>query len=523
MSRRAGKAGTKPRKAAKPAAATPKMAKPRRARRAAKAAPAAAEAAEATTVGAALAEDRPPLETAEQGDLTAPRETVEVKVRMPVGWEPRPHQVALWEALHGGTRRADVVAHRRWGKDEVALHWAAWCAQNRIGSYWHLLPEAAQGRKAIWDAVNPHSGRRRVEEAFPDPLKPRFLDGEMKVELGNGSTWQVAGSDNYNSLVGASVAGVVLSEWSLAKPDAWTYLRPILAENDGWALFLWTPRGRNHATRAFEARSKDPSWFCLRSPASATGTFSPEQLAREKAELVAETGSAEEGAARFASEYLVDFDAAAPGAYYASLLGDAERAGRVGRAPVDPALRVDTAWDLGVHDYTAIWFFQQAGREVRVVDYYETSGQGLDAIVRDAIAAKPYVWGRHHLPHDVMVRELATGRSRYETLGSLGLRNIVVGAAVDPEERVNAARLMIPLCWFDAERCALGLERLRAYRKRWNRATLTYAGPLHDQASHGADAFGEFALHRDGGPRTPAGEAEPRPGRAPRGPLSWMG
>lgn len=312
--------------------------------------------------------------------------------------------------------------------------------------------------------------------------------------------------------------GVVFSEWALAKPDAWHFIRPILAENGGWALFLWTPRGRGHATRAFEARSRDPEWFTLKSPATDTDVFTPAQLARERAELIAETGSAEEGAARFASEYLVDFDAAAPGAYYAALIGEAERGGRIGRVPYDPAVKVDTAWDLGIDDYTAIWFFQQAGREVRVIDYFETRGEGLHAVAREAIAAKPYLFGTHHLPHDVMVRELgAAGRSRYETLGSLGVGPIAVGAAMDPEERINAARLMIPLCWFDAERCAGGLERLRLYRKRWNRTTRSYGGPLHDEASHAADAFGEFAANRTGGPAT----APKR--RAHYEPLGWMG
>jgi phage terminase large subunit len=438
---------------------------------------------------------------------------------LPLTWEPRLYQVDLWEALLGGAKRADVVAHRRWGKDEVALHWAAWAAQKRIGGYWHMLPEAAQGRKAIWDAVNPHTGQRRIEEAFTPKMNPTFKDGEMKVELGNGSTWQVLGSDNYNSLVGTSVAGVVISEWALATPEAWAHIRPILLENDGWALFLWTPRGRNHAARAFESRRADPTWFCLKSPATETDVFTPEELERERRELVAELGSVEEGEARFASEYLVDFDAAAPGTYYASLLAEAERAGRLGRVPVDPSLRVDTAWDLGIDDYTAIWFFQQAGREVRVVDYFETSGEGLEAVVRRAIAEKPYLWGTHHLPHDVMVRELTTGRSRYDTLGSMGLSRIHVGAPTDPEERVNAARLMIPMCWFDAERCSGGLERLRGYRKRWNRATRSYGGPLHDQASHGADAFGEFALNRRGGAET----AQRPAARAAAGALSWMG
>ena len=224
------------------------------------------------------------------------------------------------------------------------------------------------------------------------------------------------------------------------------------------------------------------------------------------------------GEAQFAAEYLVDFDAATPGAYYASTLGKALGEGRICGVPVDPSLRVDTAWDLGIGDYTAIWYFQQVGREVRVVDYYETSGVGLDTIVAEAIAAKPYLWGTHHLPHDVMVREISSGRSRYDTLGSLGLSQISVGSAANPEERVNAARLMIPMCWFDAGRCAKGLGRLRSYRKRWSRANHSYGGPLHDQASHGADAFGEFALNRQGTP-------ERRPAVRPfvGGPLSWMG
>ena len=318
---------------------------------------------------------------------------------LPTRWEPREYQLDLWLHLRNGGRRADVVAHRRWGKDEVALHWAALAASMRTGNYWHLLPEASQGRKAIWDAVNPHTGRRRVEEAFRADLQPVLNDAEMKVSLGNGSTWQVAGSDNFNSLVGSSAAGVVFSEWALAKPDAWTHLRPMLLENDGWALFLWTPRGRGHATRAFESRQRDPAeWFTLKSPATATDVFTAEQLARERAELAAELGSEEEGQARFASEYLVDFDAAAPGAYYASLLGEAERDGRVGRVPYDPALKVDTAWDLGIDDYTAVWFFQQAGREVRAIDYFETRGEGLQAVVRQAIGGRPYVYGTHHLP-----------------------------------------------------------------------------------------------------------------------------
>jgi len=417
-------------------------------------------------------------------------------IELPNGWEPRPYQLPLWQYLEHGGKRADVAAHRRWGKDDVALHWTACAAIQRPGTYWHLLPEAAQARKAIWDAVNPHTGKKRIDEAFPPEIRARKREQEMIIELVNGSTWQVLGSDNYNSLVGSPPVGVVLSEWALAKPDAWTYLRPILAENGGWAIFIWTPRGRNHATKSFDARALDSMWFTMKSLATQTGVFTAEQLEREKAELIAENGP-EDGEAKFAQEYLVDFDAATPGAYYGSLIRAAEEEGRISRVPYDPALTVDTAWDLGIDDYTAVWFFQQVGREVRAIDYFETSGEGLQSVVKEAIASKPYVYGAHYLPHDVMVRELgAAGRSRFETLTGLGVTPISIGVAADPEDRISASRSLIPVTWFDAERCATGLERLRAYRKRWNRSLNAYTGPLHDSASHGADAFGEFAVNR---------------------------
>ena len=233
---------------------------------------------------------------------------------MPGGWAPRDYQKPLIRYLQDGGKRADVVAHRRWGKDEVALHWAASQIGEHAGTYWHLLPEASQGRKAIWDAVNPHTGAKRIDEAFPKRFRARTVDAEMKIEFRNGAVWQVLGSDNYDRLVGSSVRGVVFSEWALAKPEAWTYIRPILVESDGWALFIWTPRGRGHATRAFEVRAADPAWFTLKSPATETDVFTPEQLAVERTELIAEAGSEAEGQARFDTEYLVAFDAAAPGA-----------------------------------------------------------------------------------------------------------------------------------------------------------------------------------------------------------------
>jgi len=407
----------------------------------------------------------------------------------------------MWAYLEGGGKRCDTVAHRRWGKDDVSLHWAAVAMHQRVGVYWHMLPEASQARKAIWDAVNPRTGRRRIDEAFPKELRETTKDQEMFIRFKNGSTWQVLGSDNFDSFVGSPPIGVVFSEWALASPAGWNYIRPILLENGGWAVFIWTPRGRNHATRAFEAREKDRDWFTSRIPATITPVFTKEQLEKELQDLIDEAGSVQEGTAVFNSEYMVDFDSAVPGAYYATELLQAEADGRILEVPYNPAFKVDTMWDLGIDDYTAIWFTQRVSeRRLNVLGYYETSDLGLDAIVKEAFKdnreAVRYNFGMHYLPHDVRVRELgAGGRTRLQTLYSLGVKPIRAGIARDPEDRINAVRRLMPYCYWDKERTLVGRDHLKQYRKRYNKSLGVFVGPLHNEHSHASDAFGEGAVN----------------------------
>jgi phage terminase large subunit len=413
----------------------------------------------------------------------------------------------MWAYLETGGKRCDVVAHRRWGKDDVSLHWTAVAMHQRVGVYWHMLPEASQARKAIWDAVNPRTGKRRIDEAFPKELRATTKDQDMFIRFKNGSTWQVLGSDNFDSFVGSPPIGVIFSEWSIARPNGWNYVRPILLENGGWAVFIWTPRGRNHATRAFEARERDPEWFTARMPATVTPVFTPEQLAKEKQDLIDEAGSVAEGTAIFNSEYLVDFDSAAPGAYYATEMQTAITAGRVGEVLWTPGIKVDTMWDLGIDDYTAIWFSQRvAPTQVNFLAFYETSDIGFDdsgetkGIVSEAFRGDRYKakwqYGMHYLPHDVRVRELgAGGRSRLQTLHGLGIKPIRAGIARDPEERIAATRKLLPYSHFDREHCQSGIDHMKQYRKRWNQSLGVFTGPLHNEHSHAADALGEGAVN----------------------------
>lgn len=383
--------------------------------------------------------------------------------------------------------------HRRAGKDEFCLRWASVAAFEQIGNYWHMLPEAAQARKAIWDAVNPHTGKKRIDEAFPLELRRTTRQQEMMIEFVNGSTWQLVGSDNFNSLVGSTPRGVVFSEWALADPRAWAFVRPILLENGGWALFNYTPRGNNHGRTIFEAARDDDSWFAQLLPADQTGVFTTEQLKAEEKEYIREYGG-DLGRSLFRQEYFCSFDAAVLGAYYALEMGEADAEGRIAGVPYEKGHLVHTAWDLGYSDHTSIWFFQMVGREIRMIDFYTSSGVGLDHYA-GVLQSKGYRYGTHLLPHDVEVKDLGTGRSRRETLASLGLNSIKVVPNQRINEGINAVRSILSRCWWDKTKCAHGVSALREYRSAWDEKLKTLKpAPLHDWASHPADAFRYLAM-----------------------------
>ncbi|WP_375453726.1 hypothetical protein [uncultured Methylobacterium sp.] len=414
------------------------------------------------------------------------------RIRLPSNWQPRPYQLPFWRYLENGGKRAIGVWHRRAGKDDVLLNWTAIAAHQRAGTYWHMLPEASQARKAIWEAVNPHTGIRRIDQAFPKELRASTRENEMFIKFRNGSTWQVVGSDNFNSLVGSPPIGVVFSEFALANPSAWAFMRPILAENGGWAAFISTPRGRNHFAKMFEGARADPAWFAERLSAFDTGAIKPEVLASELREYKRDYGD-DDGANLFAQEYEVSFDAAIVGAYYARDLVRADADGRITDLPVDQAYPVHTAWDIGVSDSTVIWFFQVIAGRPHVVDYYANNGYGAEHYV-DLVLAKPYRRGFAYLPHDIKVREFGSGRTRFETVTQMGLTPRLV-ADHTLNDGINAARQTLRTAVFDRSRCNDGIEALRNYRKKWDEVRRCYSdSPLHDWASHPADGLRYLAM-----------------------------
>lgn len=407
------------------------------------------------------------------------------KIKIPYRWKPRKYQMALWRYLEEGGKRAVAVWHRRAGKDSLSLNWTACAAMQRVGVYWHMLPLQTQARKVVWDAID-KQGRRVIDQVFPPALRKSANSQEMKIELLNGSIWQCVGSDNYNSLVGANPVGVVFSEYSIADPAAWDFIRPILAENGGWALFIYTPRGRNHGLALFETAKEADGWFV-------------QKLGVEETRAIALSAVDEERRAgmeddMIQQEFYCSFDAALKGSYYGGILNALENEGKIASVPHNPAVPVYTAWDLGIGDSTAIWFYQVNGPEICVIDYYESSGVGLDHYVK-VLKEKPYVYTNDNIfPHDIEVHELSSGRSRLDLLAGLGIRGRVLERnGIDAG--IAAVRMLLPRCRFDAQRCAKGLEALRQYQRAWDNVRRDFQPkPLHDWTSHAADAFRYLAM-----------------------------
>lgn len=417
------------------------------------------------------------------------------QIILPNRWEPRHYQQPLWRYMHGGGKRAIAIWPRRHGKDDVALHFTACAAHERVGTYWHLLPQQNQARKAIWDAIDPHTSQRRIDNAFPAAVRESTREQDMMIRFKSGSTWQVIGSDNYDALVGTPPVGVVFSEWALSNPQAWSLIRPILLENDGWALFITTPRGRNHAHRMFEMAERSDGWFAERLIATETGVFSAEGLATEKAELIDERG-AEDGEAIFQQEYMTSFSAGLPGSYYAKIIDKLEAEGRIGFVPYNPARPVHTAWDLGRNDATAIWFVQRNGGGWDVIDYYANTSVGIEHYVRE-LKDRGYNYGEHLLPHDAENEHLvSTTGSIAETVAGMGLKGVrVVPRTKSVANDINEVRQILPLCRFDKDKTAKGVDALRSYRRVWDEKLKAYRDtPLHDWASDPADAFRTFAI-----------------------------
>ena len=413
------------------------------------------------------------------------------EIRLPHNeWWPRPHQIELWKYLQAGGKRAMAVWHRRAGKDEIALHACAMAMHKRVGNYWHVLPLFNQARRTVWDAVNPHSGIRRIDEVFPQSLRASTRDTDMHLRMLNGSTFTCLGSDEYSRMVGSSAAGVTFSEYALCNPSAWGYMRPMLEENDGWAVFITTPRGRNHAFELSKYAARSPGWFYELLTVKDTGALTQAQLDETLAEYLALYGDAGQGL--FDQEYNCDWHSQLLGSFYNRELKQVRDEGRIMECePLDDV--INWSWDIGIGDDTSCWAFQvQPSGQLLILDHLAASSVGVEWW-RDQIFQREQQRGWRHgsdlVPHDAKVKEWGSGRTRVETMAGLGLKPILVPLA-SIDDGINAVRRTLPLCVFHPRCEDGGISALEQYCREWDDEKKCFKPTaIHNWTSHPADSF----------------------------------
>lgn len=410
-----------------------------------------------------------------------------------------------------------IVCHRRMGKSVLAvnhlLRGSLMCPLERP-RFAYIGPTYRQSKQIAWDFLQHY--------ARPVP-GVAFNQSELRADMPTSGQVRLYGSDNPDTLRGIYLDGVVLDEYGMHPAKTFSeVISPTLVDRGGAALFCGTPNGKNQfydiAQLAQREEAKgNPDWFFREYKASDTGLLDAGYLASARSVMTAD---------EYAQEFECSFEASVKGAIYAKELESVRSAGHVSDVPYDPSLPVDTDWDLGIGDAMAVWFSQTArgSGQVRVIDYYEASGEGLPHYAA-MLQGKGYTYGSHWAPHDIQVRELGSGKSRLEVARGFGLRFEVTprvhsGMGQEVEEGIHAVRMLLPRCWFDAERCKAGLESLLNYRRDYNQRLNEFkATPVHDWASHGADAFRGLAVRH----QAPKDAQRPVFAPVPRSEQGWMG
>lgn len=407
---------------------------------------------------------------------------------IPYKFTARKYQLGFFKAIDSGIQRVLLVWPRRHGKDKSCFNALVKKATERVGNYYYIFPEYNQGRKALWDNID-STGMRTIDH-IPKELAKAKNATEMKIELKNGSIIQIVGAADIDRIVGTNPVGVVFSEYSLIDPMVWGYIYPILAENGGFAWFNMTPRGKNHGLRLLESAQGNEEWYVSHLNAVQCGVFSEKELEKIRNEYFELYGDYQ----LYDQEFMTSFEAPIQGAYFAVHIERARDDGRITNVPYDALLPVNTYWDLGIDDATTIWFTQLYNNEIRLIDYFEDSGEGIAHYVNE-LNKKGYTYGRHYAPHDIEVRELTTGVSRKETARSLGINFETVKRPNRKDEGIDAIRNILGKCYFDKTKCSQGLDALSNYHKEFDEKRKVYKSqPYHDWSSHGVDGFQTLAL-----------------------------
>lgn len=397
-----------------------------------------------------------------------------------LAYKPRPQ----FEGFHDRVQRwAALVVHRRGGKTVAAINdliRAAVTCSSRAPLFAYIAPYRSQAKSVAWSYL----------KHYAQPITEDVNESELIVRLKyNGAEIRLFGADNPDSIRGLGFDGVLMDEYGDFKPSVFpTVVRPALSDKQGWGVFMGTPKGKNQFWDIHDMAQQNPAeWFSLVLPASKSGILPKGELDDARRQMTED---------QYLQEYECSFDAAILGAFYGTEMRLLEEHGHITKVDYDPSLQCYTAWDIGHTDDTSIWWFQMNRGELRIIDFYSVSGSGVEDVgklVRD----RGYHYEKHFLPHDAKAKTFsANGKSTIEQLVPLlGFGSLSIVPMLSKQDGIQAVRMTLPNCYFDAKKCKLGIEALKQYEREYDEDTKAFrAAPKHNWASNPADAFRYLAL-----------------------------
>jgi phage terminase large subunit len=443
---------------------------------------------------------------------------VETLISLPHIYEERDYQQDPWDAFHGVGAHAGKNYkifvfnwHRRGGKDITCWNMAIERTAEEPMTAKYAFPTNDMSRDNLWESYT--NDGLRFTDFVPLDLRVRahsnddgLNDSLKRIEFVTGGSIRVISAHKPQRLRGGNSKLFVLSEFQVMDPSVIDIIEPILEANGGILIINMTSNGDSAAKEMLEAWKNDPEVYVSILTVDDTPVFTPEQMVRIRRRtierFIARGLSEEEANAFVDQEYYCSWESPVIGSYFGSAMRRAADSGRIARVPYEPQLPVNTYWDLGIDDSMSIWFVQLHNREVRIIDYFESSGEGIGYYIKVLKGQQTgyermadYSYGKHYAPHDIAVRELTTGVSRLDTAKTLGIKFEMVKRPARKEDAIEATRNLLARCFFDSVHCKRGVSALKGYKKKWNDKMMIYEdNPVHDWTSHGSDAFSTLAL-----------------------------
>lgn len=399
---------------------------------------------------------------------------------------PRNYQIPFLSEMFVNRKKKRFLLcwPRRAGKDLVCFYAAILKMIEKPTQVYFIYPTYSQGKKILFEGLD-NEGRPLIDY-LPKEWVVSKNSQEMTIKLKNGSLFKIVGSDEPDRLVGTNAGFMVFSEYALANPQSWAYLRQVVRANQGTAVFISTPRGRNHFFDLYNYALEDPEgeWFVSKLTVDDTKHVSKEDLEKEALSTSEDM---------MQQEWYTSFSLGVEGSYYSKYLNQIRLNSQIGNVPWNPKYKVHCALDIGYGDSCAIVWFQVINQCINILDYYENNKHGL-AHYAKIILEKPYVYGKVLFPHDGDNHEFGTGLTIKEQAHSMGL-NVSIVPKLSIEAGIEAVRVTLSRCYFDEVKCSKLLKMLESYRQLFDAKRQVYLGkPLHDFASHGADAFRYMAV-----------------------------